>query len=123
MAVRVKLRCSECETILEKDLVADEKEIVCVVCGRRMANFSADDFQQMETAQKSQRTMAIISLVLFAIAVICVLLWVGVGDTGAWVSGVSNEANMGAMIGAVVCALASLVVGIIASMKRIVVEF
>jgi DNA-directed RNA polymerase subunit RPC12/RpoP len=122
MAVKVKLRCSECETVLDTELKAEDKEIVCVVCGRRMANMPADDYKLMEAGQKSQRTMSIVAIVLFLAAIICLYFWIG--DTGEWVSGKGpTEPNVGPMAGAIVCALAALILGIIASLKRFVVEF
>jgi len=134
MAVTIKLRCSECETTIEKELSADEKEIVCVVCGRRMANLPAADHADMEQAQKSQRTLGIVAIALFVLAILFVFLWMG--DSGGWVSGKvvgpdgkiqdasgSIEPNMGLMVVAAICALASTVLGVIASLKRFVVEF
>ncbi|MFH0939382.1 MAG: hypothetical protein V1899_08895 [Planctomycetota bacterium] len=134
MAITVKQRCSECGITLKKELKSDAKEISCVACGRRMANLPASDYAEMEKAQKSQRTFGIIAVALFVIAIVFVFLWVG--DSGGWVSGKivgadgtiaeasgAIESNMGPMIVAAVCALASLVLGIIASLKRFVVEF
>jgi hypothetical protein len=122
MGICVKLRCSECETVREAELNASEREIVCPVCARRMANLPQEDHAEIEAGIKSQRTFSIISLVLFGIALVLVFMWMGEGST--WISKSGQpEANMGMFVGACVCALASLVLGVIASMKRYVVEF
>lgn len=134
MGIEVKLRCSECETIREVELKPEEKEIDCVICGRRMANLTGEEFQEITQQQKSQKTMGIIALVCLFISVICVVMWAG--DTAGWTSGVMLtaegkpapatgpiEPNMGMFIGFCVTGLATLVLSIIASMKRHVVEF
>ncbi len=134
MAIDIKVRCSECETIREVLLGAEEKELVCPVCGRRMASLTADEHKEIEGELKKQRTFSIIAIALFAIAIICVFMWIG--PAGAWPSGKdispegkiieatkSVEPNVGPLVAAGVCALASLVLGILGSMKRYVVEF
>jgi CDP-diglyceride synthetase len=134
MAVKCKLRCSECETIRDVELNTEDKEIVCVVCGRRMANLTAEEHSEITQVQSKQRVLAIIALVLLGISVICVYMWAG--DTGAWVSGKVMgpdgkivpasgpiEANQGVFIAFCVTALATFVLSILASMKRHVVEF
>ncbi|HYF52147.1 MAG TPA: hypothetical protein VEJ63_22240 [Planctomycetota bacterium] len=134
MGIEVKLRCSECETIREVELKQEEKEIDCVICGRRMANLTAEEFSEIGQQQKSQRTMGIIALVCLFLAVICVIMWAG--DSAGWASGYvldeqgkaikatgPIEPNMGMFIGFCVTGLASLVLSIMASMKRHVVEF
>jgi hypothetical protein len=128
MGIFVKLRCSECETVRETELNVEDKEIVCPVCARRMANLPQEDHADIEAGMKSQRMFSIIAVVLFAIAIICVYMWMG--PTEAWsynkTGGATQppvEANSGMFIGACVCAVAALVLGIIGSMKRYVVEF
>ena len=133
MAIAIKLRCSECETVREVELKPEEKEIACVVCGRRMANLPEEDQVQMEHAQKSQRMLSIVAVALFVIAIICVCVWAG---GSPWISGKVSGAEgklvdaqgaidpgMGPLIGAIVCGVGALVVGIMASLKRFVVEF
>jgi DNA-directed RNA polymerase subunit RPC12/RpoP len=120
MAITVVLKCSECSTIREAGLKADEKEISCPACGRRMQNLTEAEHAQIEAVQKKQRLYCIISLVLFALAIACLVYWTG----GKWVSdGKQPEANQGLFIGAAVLGLGSLVCGWIASVKRYVVEF
>jgi CDP-diglyceride synthetase len=134
MAVKCKLRCSECETIRDVELNTEDKEIVCVVCGRRMANLTDEEHKEITDVQSKQRVLSIIALVLLAIGVVFVYMWAG--DTGAWVSGKVMgpdgkigpatgpiEDNAGMFIAFCVMGLATLVLSIMASMKRHVVEF
>jgi hypothetical protein len=121
MDICVKLRCSECDTVREAVLKPDDKEIFCQVCARRMANLPEEDLEAIAAGLKQQRVMSIISIVLFVLAIVFVALWMG--DSGKWTAQASKEADAGMFIGAAVCALASMIVGIIGSMKRYIVEF
>jgi DNA-directed RNA polymerase subunit RPC12/RpoP len=122
MAIAVKLRCSECSTIRFAELKVDDKELVCPACGRRLQNLTAAEHQEIETIQKKQRMFSIISLVLFVLAVVCLILWIGGPDS--WVSKEARpEPNIGTFLGMVVCSVASLVLAILASLKRYVIEF
>lgn len=132
MAILVKLRCSECETVREVEFKPEEKEIACVVCGRRMASLPEEDQVQMEQMQKSQRTLSIVAVILFVIAIICVCVWASTAPWTGKVVGADGklvelqsaiEPGIGPLIGAIVCGLGALVVGIMASLKRFVVEF
>lgn len=126
MAISVKLRCSECETIREANIKADEKDITCPVCGRRLQNLTAAEHGEIEGVQKKQRMFCIISIVLFALAVVCIAMWMIGGDTAAWASSdasATSEAKAEFFIGAIVCMLASIVLGVLGSLKRFVVEF
>ena len=123
MAIQVKLKCSECAIVREADLKPDDKEIICPVCGRRMANLTPDEHREIGQVQSKQRMYCIISIVLFAIAIACLVLWVGT-DPAKWVSGKeSQEANMAMLLGALACALGAVIIGAIGSAKRYVVEF
>jgi len=122
MAIAVKLKCSECATVREVCVKPDDKELVCPVCGRRMQNLTPQEHSEIEAIQKKQRLFCILSLVLFVIAIVCLIFWVGKPST--WASSDTRpEANMGGFIGAIICALASMVLGILGSLKRFVVEF
>lgn len=133
MAISVKLRCSECETFRETELKREDEEILCLACGRRMANLTAGEHAEMEKTQKSQRMLSIVSIVLFVFALVCVLFWAA---DGCWISGKTLtpdgkltaaegavEANIAPFIGAIVFTLAALVTGVMGSMKRFLVEF
>ena len=122
MAIAVKLKCSECTTIREACVKPEDKELACPVCGRRMQNLTSQEHSEIEGIQKKQRLFCIISLVLFVIAMVCLGFWVG--GPSNWASAESRaDAQMGGFIGAIICGLASLVVGILGSLKRFVVEF
>ncbi|MCY3024001.1 MAG: hypothetical protein NTW87_33905 [Planctomycetota bacterium] len=118
----MKLRCSECSTVLEKVLAAEEKELVCPACGRRLQNLTAEEHQEIETLQKNQRLYSIISLVLFILAVVCLVLWMV--KTGDWPSNKDRqEASIGFFAGFAVLGIASMVLAFLGSRKRIIVEF
>ena len=134
MGIEVKLRCSECETIRDVDLKQEEKEIDCIICGRRMANLTAEEFSEIGQQQKSQKTLGIVGLVCLVLSIVFVIMWAG--DSAGWTSGVTLtpegtptqatgpiEPNMGMFIAFCITGLASLVLSIMASMKRHVVEF
>ena len=144
MPVHVKLRCSECETLREEDLKMEDTEITCPACGRRMANLPQNEYVEIETNLKKQQLFSIISLVAFGIAVILMIMWavphsvpvaapakIDPGQPAApgfmidWISGTGAEkaANQGMFIAALVCGLISLVLGVLASMKRYIIEF
>lgn len=122
MAIAVKLRCSECATVREARLNPDDKELVCPACGRRLQNLTAQEHSEIETIQKKQRLFCIIALVFFGLAAVCLVLWMG--STGTWASSDSRpEASMGLLVGAAVCGIAAIVLGVLGSLKRFVVEF
>jgi DNA-directed RNA polymerase subunit RPC12/RpoP/ABC-type multidrug transport system fused ATPase/permease subunit len=122
MAIAVKLKCSECSTVRQARLTPEDKEIVCPACGRRLQNLTAQELGEIETVQKKQLLFSIISVVLLVIAAVCVGMWVG--ESGTWPSADARpEANAGFFFGAIICAVASMVLGILGSMKRFVVEF
>jgi hypothetical protein len=134
MEVLIKLRCSECEFVRETVLKSDDAEIICVNCGRRMANFEADEHREMVQQQSSQRTLSIVALVMFFLAVVFIILWAG--NPGAWPSGKTVadsgevvkatgivEPNSSLFIGFCITALAAFVLSIVASTKRHVAEF
>jgi hypothetical protein len=105
-------------------LNVDDKEIVCQVCARRMANLPKEDHEAIVAGLRQQRFMGIVSIALFVLAVVCVVLWMG--DSGAWSYRKDKpvpEANAGLFIGAGVFALGAMIVGIIGSMKRYIIEF
>jgi hypothetical protein len=123
MAIAVVLKCSECSTIRQGALRPDEKEITCPACGRRMQNLTAEEIGEIAAVQKKQRLYCIISLVLFAVAATCLVLWIGQPGSG-WVSSDKGlQPSEGLLAGAGACGLASIICGCIASMKRYVVEF
>jgi hypothetical protein len=121
MAIDVKVRCSECATIREVVLNPEERDITCPVCGRRIQNLTDEEHREIETMQKNQKICSIVSVVLMTLTAVCFIMWAG--DTTGWVSGKSQEANAGFFFGAIICGLGSLVLGIMASRKRFVVEF
>ena len=121
MAIKVRLRCSECTTIRDVEINAEERDISCPVCGRRIQNLTSDEHAEITAVQKSQQLCGIISLVLLALTFVCFYLWMG--DTATWISGKATEPNTGLFGGAIICALGSLVLGILGSRKRFVVEF
>jgi hypothetical protein len=143
MPVRVKLRCSECELARDEDLKMEETEITCPACGRRMANLQQNEYVEIETNLKKQQIFSIISLVAFGIAAILLIMWAvphsvpmaptappTAGQPSApgfaidWISGSSGgQASNGMFIAAVVCGFISLVLGVLASMKRYIIEF
>jgi len=134
MSIAVKLRCSECATIREADLKAEERDIICPVCARRIQNLTAAEHSEVESVQKKQRLFGIIAIVFFIFTSICIVMWIG--GSSAWVSGKQLtadgkiidaagpiEAQASFFFGAIVCGLVTLVLGILGSMKRFVVEF
>ena len=133
MGIFVKLKCSECEVAREINLGSDVKDIICPVCGRRIANLLKEEFGEIQSVLKKQRMISIIALISFALAIVFGCLWV---TDGVWVSGkaldasgkfvdasTAIEVNAGMLAATVVCALTALVLGIIGSWKRFVVEF
>ena len=122
MAIEVVLKCSECSTVRQGDLRPEDKEITCPACGRRLQNLDAADLAAIREVQKQQLLYCIISLLLFAVAAVCLVFWTGA--PGKWVSG-SQPAQpaLGLLVVAGACGLASIVCGWIASRKRYVVEF
>lgn len=134
MGIQCRLRCSECATIRDVDLKPEDRDITCPVCGRRIQNLTAEEHREVEAVQKKQKLFSIISLVFLAFTVLCIILWAG--DTGSWISGyvvgpdgkavasaTPKTAQEGFFFGAVVCSLVTLVLGILGSLKRFVVEF
>lgn len=130
MGIQCRLRCSECATIRDVVLNAEERDITCPVCGRRIQNLTTEEHREVEAVQKKQKLFGIIALVFLAFTVVCIILWVG--DTGSWTSGMGADgkpltgpkvANEGFFFGAIVCSLVTLVLGILGSLKRFVVEF
>ena len=144
MPLPVKVRCSECELTRPVELKMEEAEIVCPSCGRRMANLQQNEYVEIESNLKKQQLFSIISLVAFFITVILLIMWavphsvatatpatVTPGQPAQpgfmidWISGTGTEkaANQGMFIAALVCGLISLVLGVLASMRRYIIEF
>ena len=123
MAIPVKLRCSECETTRPVDLKMEETEIVCPACGRRMANLQQAEFVEIESTLKKQNIFSYVSLACLAISVICLVVWVGKTET--WISDAKQQrdAGAGAFYGFCFMMLVSLVLGVLASLKRFIIEF
>jgi DNA-directed RNA polymerase subunit RPC12/RpoP len=121
MAIKVRLRCSECTTIRDVEIDAEERDISCPVCGRRIQNLTADEHSEITAVQKNQQLCGIISLVLLALTAVCFVMWAG--DTSTWPTTKNTEPNVALFAGAMICALGSLVLGILGSRKRFVVEF
>ena len=128
MAIAVVLKCSECATVRDAYLRPGDKEITCPACARRMQNLTAEELAEMQAVQRKQGLLCAVSVALFAVAVACLVL--SMGDPGKWApgkmaaeAGAGQSAGSGLLIGAVICGLASLVVGFLGSMKRFVVEF
>jgi DNA-directed RNA polymerase subunit RPC12/RpoP len=134
MPIHVKLRCSECETVREEDLKMEEPEITCPACGRRMANLQQNEYVEIENNMKKQQLFSIIGIVLFAVAVILLIMWAvphtiqaDKADTQPftdWVSGKgTQQANTGLFIASLVLGVAAMVLSIFASLKRYIIEF
>jgi DNA-directed RNA polymerase subunit RPC12/RpoP len=123
MPIPVKLRCSECETTRPVDLKMEETEIVCPACGRRMANLQQTEFVEIETILKKQTIFSYVSLACLLIAVVCLFVWVGKTET--WISDAKQQrdAGAGAFYGFCFMMLVSLVLGVLASLKRFIIEF
>jgi DNA-directed RNA polymerase subunit RPC12/RpoP len=123
MPIPVKLRCSECETTRPVELKMEETEIVCPACGRRMANLQQTEYVEIETALKKQTMFSYISLGCLFAAVICLIMYVGTKPS-AWVSdGKQLPDSAGAFYGFCFLMLVSLVLGVMASLKRFIIEF
>ncbi|HYG74905.1 MAG TPA: hypothetical protein VEK08_07875 [Planctomycetota bacterium] len=121
MGIAVRLRCSECATIRDVDLKAEERDITCPVCARRIQNLTAAEHEEVAAVQKKQKLFSLISILFFVFAAVCIVMWVG--GTETWISGKAGEPQSQFFIGAMVCALVSIVLGVLGSLKRFVVEF
>lgn len=120
--IKCKLRCSECGTIRETKLNTDDKDIVCPVCARRIQNLSNEEQNEMAAVQSKQNLFGIISIVLFSLAVVLIVLWAGA--TSEWPSANKvREANVAMFYASLVCGLASMILGIMGSWRRFVIEF
>lgn len=120
--IKSKLRCSECGTIREGRLNTEDKDIVCPVCARRIQNLTPEEHDEMLAVQSKQNLFCIISLVLFALCVALFVFWTG--DVGTWASGAKDrEAGAALFWAGLVCGIASMVVGIMGSWRRFVIEF
>lgn len=133
MPVRVRLRCSECETLRDDDLKMEDTEITCPACGRRMANLQQNEYVEIESQLKKQQLFSIVSIVVFAIAIILLIMAVvphsvpgAKADSFSidWVSGSKSTSNpSGLIIAAGVCGLIAMVLAVFASLKRYIIEF
>ncbi len=137
MAIDVMIKCSECETVANRKLHAEDKEIVCPNpnCGRNMPNLPKEDFKDVSKTLSSQFIMGVVSL-LFAVGA-CVLLFLYAGPVETWVStdnpeyvkrmekvGLSRNADTSMFLyGAGGCILLCAVFGALSARKRYVVEF
>ncbi|MGD0094031.1 MAG: hypothetical protein ABSE73_29325 [Planctomycetota bacterium] len=126
MAVAVVLKCSECATVREASLNPGDPEITCPACARRMKNLTDEEFGEIQEVQKKQRMLCIVAVALFAAAVVCLV----VGMSGRWAfnkqdieAGAAQFNRAPLLIGAIACGLAAIVVGVMGSRKRFVVEF
>jgi DNA-directed RNA polymerase subunit RPC12/RpoP len=120
--IKTKLRCSECGTVRDGKLNTDDKDIVCPVCARRIQNLTPDEHNEMLAVQKKQGLFCIISIVLFVLCAGLLLFWTG--ETATWASGAkSREANAALFWAGMVSGLAAMVVGIMGSWRRFVIEF
>lgn len=135
MAIEVKILCSDCGTVTEKRLRADDKEIVCPECRRNMPNLAKEEYRDVAKTLSGQMWMGVVAL-LFAIGA-AVLLVLYVGQPTTWVStdnpdyvkrmekvGLSRTADTSMFFyGAAGCIVLCGVFGVLSSRKRYVVEF
>jgi len=129
MAIDVETKCSDCGTVVEQELTADDKEILCPECRRNMPNLPKDEFKQIEKTQSSQRLMGILALLMIIVAGVLMYLWAG--QPAAWISTANpdylaknpREDTVMFLAGATGCVLLALVFGFLGSRKRYVVEF
>jgi peptidoglycan biosynthesis protein MviN/MurJ (putative lipid II flippase) len=119
--IKCKLRCSECGTLRDSKLNTEDKDIVCPVCQRRIQNLTEEEQDEMLGVQKKQGLFGIISLVLFGLFLLLICMWMGHGKD--WISGMPKEETLAMFYGAIVVGIASIVLGILGSWRRFVVEF
>jgi DNA-directed RNA polymerase subunit RPC12/RpoP len=123
MPIPVKVRCSECELTRPVELKMEEAEIVCPACGRRMANLQQAEYVEIESVLKKQNIFSYVSIACLVIGIICLFVWVGKTET--WISDAKQQrdAGVGAFYGFCFMMLVSLVLAVLASLKRYIIEF
>ena len=135
MAIDVKIKCSDCGTVVDRSLRAEDKEIVCPECRRNMPNLAKEDFKDAAKTLSGQRIMGIVSLLFLGGAIALLVMYAG--PTQTWVStdnpdyvkrmekaGISRSADTSLFLyGAAGCALLCGVFGALSARKRYIVEF
>ena len=135
MAIGVKIKCSDCGTVVDRNLHADDTEIICPECRRNMPNLPREEYRDVERTLSGQRTMGIVALVFLVGAIVLFVFYAGAPDT--WVStdnpeyvkrleksGLSRAADTSMFLyGAGGCILLCGIFGLLSARKRYVVEF
>ncbi len=135
MAIDVKIKCSDCGTVVDHSLHAQDTEIVCPECRRAMPNLLPEEYKEVAKTLSSERVMGIVAL--FFVIIACVLLVLYIGPASAWVStddkdyldrmakaGISRNADTSMFFfGAIGCIVLAGVFGALSAVKRFVVEF
>ena len=114
MSVKVKATCSECLTTHRTALEFGQENIRCPACGHTMTSLPEGELNELETVQKKQKLQCIIALVCFSIAVVCFFEWAFTmkkDEVTPW------------MARTIVFLLATLVSGVLGSLKRYIIEF
>lgn len=128
MAIGVRLKCSDCGLTRQVKIKAEEQELECPSCGRRGENLSSADHQVIAATLSKQQILGIVSLVLFLAAAFCLLSVFS--DHSKWLYVKSGKgfnppavADNTFFFITIVLGLASMITGMMSSVKRYVVEF
>src|SRR5438105_376863 len=121
MAIEVKVVCSDCGTVVDETLNAADKEILCPECRRNMPNLPREEFRQIEKTLSTQLILGLFALAFFAGA--GVLIYLYAGEPKTWVSSDLPRTDTSTyLMGAGGCVLIGLVLGVLSSRKRYVIE-
>ncbi len=123
MAIPVRTICSECLTLHRTKIDFGQENITCPSCGHAMKNLPEEELNELDLAMKKQRTSMIISLIAFAIAVICFFVWVIKQPPTFAPQPDDFMMKTGLPALSIFFVLLTLVFGILASRKRFVIEY
>ncbi|MFH1378397.1 MAG: hypothetical protein ABIH86_06570 [Planctomycetota bacterium] len=73
MSVSMRITCSACRYTWDRTVELDDANIVCPACGNDQENFDEETLESMQSVQRKQSFLALISVLCFLAGVACIV--------------------------------------------------
>ena len=127
MGIKVNTNCSECYHQEEMDLDLRQDEIKCGQCGHSVPMLEDEDYYDIERDQKKRETLGYAAMGAFVAVIVCFyLMYLGMEPAALHAPGNPPGEEPGGMIWMIlmlVGALGALVLGCMASSKKVICEY
>ena len=127
MGIKVNTTCSECYHQEEMDLEERQDEIRCSQCGHSVPMLDDEDYYEIERDQKKRETLGYAAMGLFVLAIICFyFMYSGMEPAAKMPKHLASGDEPGGMVAGFIMALSALgalVLGCMASAKKVICEY